>query len=185
MSEVVHWRRSVTGEETPLSKMQWIASNKQRLLKAFPKGEQSFCRIIDKMISRLGQIRKQWKRRLWYTRQKHFLIDPEVFFFGDFYFRNARVLVEIDGAGHTGKNDREKDAWRTKLISTFRDTTVIRFTNGEVIDGDFRLVEATFVNAVAAKIGGIGQLLLREYEVMRKRHPHIYAETTPQRFDVK
>jgi len=108
MSEVIHapsYLVSKSGEVIASKFLGWIRSTQTKLLKAFPTGERAFCRIIDKMKSRLP---KRYKTRLWYTRQKRFLVAPSVVFFGDFYFRNMRLLVEIDGSSHLGEIAKEK-----------------------------------------------------------------------------
>lgn len=175
MGTFVEWADSnptKTGEPPAQRMMQWVNQTQKKLLAAFPKGEQAFCRIFHKMKSRLP---KRWESRLRYTRQKTFLVAPEIVFFGDFYFRNARLLVEIDGNSHAGETARVKDEWRTKLVQLFRHTTVLRFTNDQVISGDFRHIEKTFVNAISSVLPHqIGSKLLSDYITMKKHFPAIY-----------
>lgn len=161
-----------TGEPPTERMCRWIAETQKKLLKAFPKGERAFCRIIDLMKSKLP---RRWMGRLHYTRQKVFMVASEVVFFGDFYFKNVRLLVEIDGATHLGDEAREKDAWRASLVSLFRRTTVLRFTNDQVLHGDFRLVEQTFIEAASASLPrAVGGKLLRDHQAAKKRNPAIY-----------
>ena len=176
MSEIVFWKRTVVGEELSESKHAWIIRNQNRLLKAFPPAERAFCRILDKMVSRLPH----WKNRLRYTRQKCFKVAPEILFFGDFYFRSLRLLVEIDGTSHLGPQAREKDAWRSRLLTAFRDTAVFRLANTDVLMGDFRAIEQRFIDIASTQCPpAIGHRLQYDYRVMQESHPHIYLCPEP------
>lgn len=160
-----------SGEQITPKFLAWVSATKDKLLKAFPPSERAFCRTIDKMKSRLPQHRT----RLHYTRQKWFIVADSVVFFGDFYFGNIKLLVEIDGREHTGPAAREKDEWRSKLISAWG-VAVVRTTNEQTTETDFRDMEMWFIShAVAACSRGIGQQLLRDYDAMRRAHSHIYA----------
>ena len=170
MGTLLEWLEanpSKTGEVLTENKMRWIQMNQQRLRKAFPRPEQAFCRIIDKLKSRMPQ----WRKRLVYNRQKWFIVSPEFVFFGDFYFSNMHMLVEIDGQEHQG--NKEWDGWRTKMIGLFRcKVKVVRITNDAAMNSDFRLVERWFASEVV-KMKGCGHFA-RDYEVMTLRYPDIY-----------
>lgn len=113
--------------------------------------------------------------RMWYTRQKHFLVTPEIVFFGDFYFKNMKLLVEIDGDSHTGKQAKDKDEWRSKLITAWKVRT-IRFTNDEVLNGDFRDVEFKFITEVGKLLPfAVRRKLSIAYYKAKQRNPHIYG----------
>jgi very-short-patch-repair endonuclease len=174
MPELVHVPQHLiakSGEEITPAFMAWIQMNKRRLSKVFPAGERNFCRIIDKMKSRLP---KRWATRLHYTRQKHFLVAPHVVFFGDFYFGNLRLLVELDGSHHSAPAAAEKDEWRSRLISAWRART-IRLTNDRVSGSDFREVEAWFIDEVVKNVPRqVGAKLDHDYYKMRRELPHIY-----------
>ena len=165
---------SKTGEVISERFREWVNETKRKLLKAFPLGERAFCRIIDKLRSRLP---RRWGTRLWYTRQKHFIVAPSVVFFGDFYFRNLRLLIEVDGGSHVGEAVKEKDEWQSKLITCWRAKTV-RITNSQVIDRDFREVESWFLDrAFECCPCQLGNELLKDYAKVKRKNPHIYAET--------
>lgn len=174
MSEIIEvpdYLRTKSNEPGSQKMLAWIATNQKRLRKAFPPGERAFCRIIDKLKSKLGD---QWKLRLCYNRQKHFWVTPEIVFFGDFYFSNLRLLIEIDGASHAGRAAKEKDEWRTKLISSWKVRTH-RLHNDEVVHGDFRQIEGWFVDrARECMPHGIANKLLRRYGDVVRSQPDLY-----------
>ena len=175
MSTFIQWLEknpSKTGEQISERMMLWIYANQRKLLKAFPEGERAFCRVIDKMMSRMPP---RWKMRLRYTRQKWFIVAPEVVFFGDFYFRNLRLLIEIDGSHHMGPSAQEKDFWRSKLISAFRDTKVARISNCQILEGDMRETEQWLIDQVCSILpDSIGRNLMEDYRKMQRKNPHIY-----------
>lgn len=171
MTYILKWSENnptKTGEVLTKKDIGRVVGTRNKLLKMFPKAEQAFCRVIDKMVNRLP---KKWKKILWYTRQKWFVVSPHVVFFGDFYFRNLRLLIEIDGPSHLKKHTDEMDLWRSKLISIFRNNRTLRFTNAEILEGDFREVETKFVE-------GCGRSDLSEaYLKMKKDHPVLYQDS--------
>jgi very-short-patch-repair endonuclease len=52
-------------------------------------------------------------------------------FIADFYCHEARLVVEVDGAVHREKNQAERDALRTEILSRIC-LSVVRVTNTEV-----------------------------------------------------
>jgi very-short-patch-repair endonuclease len=58
----------------------------------------------------------------------------------DFYCPECRVIVELDGAAHTGLLKAEKDERRTKFLANFG-VQVLRFENKEVPYNRERVVE--------------------------------------------
>ena len=52
-------------------------------------------------------------------------------FIADFYCHEARLVVEVDGAVHREKNQIERDALRTEVLSRLG-LSVVRVTNTEV-----------------------------------------------------
>lgn len=169
--KIPQWAISKSGEVISEKFIKWIASTKKKLIKSFPKAERLFCRIVDKMTARL---RKKWRRGLHYTRQKYFIVSDGIVFFGDFYFRNFKLLVEIDGASHRGDDAKEKDAWRTKLIEAWK-VTVVRITNTELETIDFRHIEDWLINQLyQAGNRKVGNILLKDYLQMKIKNHHIY-----------
>ncbi len=165
------WMVARSGEEISQAFRQWIDQTKRKLLRAFPQGERDFARIVDKMVSRLP---KRWQRRLWYTRQKYFVVADQVVFFGDFCFQNLNLLVEIDGTSHSGEVAQEKDQWREKLIADWKITTA-RITNAQLNSGDCREIEAWFIDLAANKLPRRkGDRLRYDYAKMRRQWPNIY-----------
>ncbi len=174
MSEIIvipQHLRAKSGEPVSQKFLDWIQSTQKKLLRAFPPGERAFCRILDKMRSRMP---RRCHRRLFYTRQKYFMVADGIVFFGDFYFCNARLLVEIDGASHSGPSAAERDRWREELISAWKVGTV-RLDNDRVTSGDFREVESWFIDSIAdACPQSVAGKLQEDYASMRCEYPHIY-----------
>lgn len=71
------------------------------------------------------------KHPLRFQRQK--AIDK---FIADFYCHSAKLIIEIDGSQHYTPQGREKDAFRTEMLSGYN-LLVIRFTN-EQVEKNFR-----------------------------------------------
>ena len=79
------------------------------------------------------------ERHLWYDylrkypirflRQK--VID---YYIADFYCHKAKLVIEVDGAGHFEENAVEYDKRRTEHLN-MKGIKVIRFTNFEVMNG--------------------------------------------------
>jgi very-short-patch-repair endonuclease len=160
-----------SGEPGSERMLEWIHKNQRRLLKAFPKGERAFSRVFHKWQSRMPS---QWRTRFRYTRQKYFWVTQEIVFFGDFFFSNMKLLVEIDGASHDGAVAKEKDAWRERLITSWN-THTVRFTNDLLLTGDFREVEQQIVDGFCKVLpSSMNRRLLRDYDVAKRDHPHIY-----------
>lgn len=78
-------------------------------------GEAAFCRLAGSLRPRAG-VR--------YVKQAIFYVAPGISFRCDFVYRQFRLIVEIDGHSHRGRE--EKDAWRDDVLlrlagySTFR-----------------------------------------------------------------
>ena len=76
------------------------------------------------------------ERHLWYDflrrypvrflRQK--VIDRYIV---DFYCHDARLIVELDGSQHYGRQEQQNDAERTQKLES-RGLTVVRIPNNEV-----------------------------------------------------
>lgn len=173
IEQVPEWAISKSGEAVSGKFLAWVAATKKSLAKSFPKAEQQFCRIVDGLKSRMSPGAA---KRLHYTRQKHFIVADKVVFFGDFYFRNLRLLVEIDGASHAGPVAAEKDRWRTSLIEMWK-VDVVRIDNDTVLHGDFIDIERWLVQQAGA--GRYGwRSLADSYNEAMMRNPHIYAKQT-------
>lgn len=147
----------------------WIETTKKRLKRAYPPAERRFCVIVDKMKFRLPE---RAKKLLWYQRQKQFLVSPEFVYFGDFYFRALKSLVEIDGSSHVGNNN---DAIRTHLLSS-HNIRVVRFDNADVLHGDFWDVEEKLIRELCDQSGrGRSKRIVRQsYWKMRKQRSDLY-----------
>lgn len=169
--EIPSYLQAKSGEVVSERFLSWIGQTQKKLLAAFPAGERNFCRILDKLRSRMN---RRWQTRLAYTRQKYFLVADHVVFFGDFYFPNMRLLVEIDGSSHVGRAAREADEWRSRLISTWRVTTA-RISNMELDGKDFRDIEKWFVEQAASVCPqSVRGRLLSDYRRVQEDNPHIY-----------
>ena len=85
------------------------------------------------------------ERRLWvqlkdrgvagYKFRRQHVLYPYI---ADFYCPAARLVVEVDGAGHGGPRDRTRDEYLTEHFNV----SVLRFTNDEVRDDLERVVRA-------------------------------------------
>src|SRR6202021_272738 len=169
---VPSYLQTKTGEVVSRQMLAWINATHKKLKKSFPPGEQAFCRIVDKILSRMP---KEWKKRFWYTRQKHYLVAPEIVFFGDFHFGNLHMLVEIDGSSHTGPIAQENDLWRSRMIELWK-VKVARITNSQVVDGDFRGVEQWLLDQAASVLPwSVRRKMFADYNRMMMNHQHIYA----------
>lgn len=173
MPEWIEVQRAWSGETLAPRKVAWATKNRDRLKRQFTPGEQAFCRIIDKMKSRLDSRAVKY---LWYHREKPWHINSEIVFYGDFYFKAFKLLVEIDGDSHSGPAAKERDRWREQLIAVHRIET-LRFTNEDVLSGDFRDVEQKFIESIARGVGmGPARRIVREsYRRMLLENLHIYG----------
>lgn len=61
-------------------------------------------------------------------------------FVADFYCHKARLIVELDGKIHLGKDEREYDVNREAVLKRFG-IKVLRFTNEEVIKDIEKVIE--------------------------------------------
>lgn len=59
--------------------------------------------------------------------------DKEKFFIADFYCRDLKLVVEIDGGVHEEQKDYDKI--RTEILEAQHDLNVIRYENEEVTQG--------------------------------------------------
>jgi len=62
-------------------------------------------------------------------------------FIADFACREARLVIELDGATHSTAEERENDARREAFIVS-QGWTVIRFWNSEVYDNLYGVLES-------------------------------------------
>jgi len=78
------------------------------------------------------------KRKLWaYLRSKRIgekfqRQEPIGEYICDFYCKEARLIVEIDGGRHFGEDGKERDARRSKALESLG-LKVIRFSNYDVL----------------------------------------------------
>lgn len=111
--------------ELPIKTRQWVASNRERLLRLGTLPE----RVTAKMLSRFDDPP---------VRQAFFMIRKRCYFL-DFFFPKRMVAVEIDGSSHKAKknHDRQRDSdFRSIGIKT------IRIKNMDVMNG--KLYEKLF-----------------------------------------
>jgi very-short-patch-repair endonuclease len=97
----------------------------------------------NKLIPYAKELRKNatpWERKLWF----YFLKDYPVRFqrqkvigdfIVDFYCHKAKLVIEVDGAGHETPQGEQKDQIRTERLEEYG-LTVIRIPN-RCIDNDF------------------------------------------------
>lgn len=144
MPEWIASQLAKSGELISPRKLSWRLANRKRLKSAFPKAEQRFCKVLDKLRFHLNPSKK---KLLLYSRQKLFSIDSEICFYVDFYFPGWKLAVEIDGDSHTGKEAGERDLWRQSIISSFG-VTFLRLSNAAVETSDWWEIEDALLNAL-------------------------------------
>ena len=66
----------------------------------------------------------------------------------DFYCAKAKLVIEIDGAGHFTQEGKVMDAKRDAFLRSLG-MTVLRFSNSEV-DTNFKMVSMTIINYIEA-----------------------------------
>ena len=93
----------------------------------------------EKNIVLAKNLRKKATRQekhLWYDCLAHYqprfqrqkAIDN---FIADFYCREAKLVIEIDGSQHYTEDGQQKDAFRTEVLEGY-DLTVVRFTDRQI-----------------------------------------------------
>jgi very-short-patch-repair endonuclease len=78
------------------------------------------------------------EKHLWYDFLQHYsvkiykqrIIDH---FIADFYCHQARLVIEIDGAGHYTPKGKSYDEARTEILERY-DLCVLRFSNRDIDD---------------------------------------------------
>lgn len=75
-----------------------------------------------------------------HQEQSVFHLDPYHYRIVDFYLlKPYRIVVELDGSVHDKPDVKSYDAWKdTKLETLHRKFRIIRFTNEEVFEPDFK-----------------------------------------------
>jgi len=83
------------------------------------------------------------EKKIWYQFLRDYpvrILRQKVIarFIADFYCKQAKLVIEIDGGQHNSEGEFAKDRERTKIIEGFG-LEVIRFSNDD-IDNDFERV---------------------------------------------
>jgi very-short-patch-repair endonuclease len=71
--------------------------------------------------------------------------DKEKFFIADFYCRELKLIIEIDGGIH--EQQKEYDKIRTEILDSQNDLKVMRFKNEEILD-DINFVLKNLQNSI-------------------------------------
>ena len=96
----------------------------RELRKNQTKAEKLFwTRIRNKQFRGYKFLRQHPVFYEWYRKEK--------FFIADFYCRELKLIVEIDGGIH--EQQKDYDEIRSELLETQRDLKVIRFSNEQVM----------------------------------------------------
>lgn len=112
---------------------------------------------------------------LWFTPQKVVHVHQEQAFILDFYFKESKVAVEIDGSFHSGR--KEYDNWRTSVLETHR-ITVVRFLNNE-IEQDVHKCVACTVAAIESRLSQGGKKRLHKHLThLSESKPQLYKKIT-------
>lgn len=91
---------------------KWGGKIRKKLLLAYPACEKIFAEVIQDLQRKMPQ---ELHGLLEFSRQYQVHVNRRTFF-GDFYFRKANLIVEIDGAQHLDPKHAARDAKRTELI---------------------------------------------------------------------
>ena len=67
--------------------------------------------------------------------QKIIYTDNKHFFIADFYIPSKNLIIELDGEYHDDAKQKEKDIWRTKLLTSLG-YRVIRFKNKQITESN-------------------------------------------------
>lgn len=129
--ETARYKLAPDVDELPNSLIDWISETKRKLSVNFPAPEQRFCQIID-MIRK--EVAEEYRHLLKYRRQTCFVCLPKRkgIFFSDFHFPKCRLLVEIDGHTHYGKDANKKDADRAVMLQEHFGLSILRFKNWQI-----------------------------------------------------
>ena len=97
-------------------------------------------KILKKRRKELRKTETEAERLLWkYLKNKHFYgnrflrqysVGPYVL---DFYCPESRLTIELDGGGHSEKDQKEYDKIRTNFLKD-KDIKVIRFWNNNLME---------------------------------------------------
>ena len=95
----------------------------------------------NKLLNAAKDLRRNMtpqENHLWYDFLQHYpvkiykqrIIDH---FIADFYCHQARLVIEIDGAGHYTPKGKSYDEARTEILERY-DLCVLRFSNRDIDD---------------------------------------------------
>ena len=110
--------------ETTSIRFRWAASDRYPLLKDFAKQNRKNATQAEEIL--WNNIRN--KNLGFEFRRQHIIAD----FIADFVCIDKMLVVEVDGAYHSEREQREDDELRTERLNGLG-FKVIRFTNEEVL----------------------------------------------------
>lgn len=113
--------RSWCGEEVSPKRLSRINTLKKRLVNKETKQEKIFKQHMSKYCKKGTPI--------WFTPQKAVHVHQEQAFILDFYFKQFKLCIEIDGDCHTRR--KSYDNWRSEVLAT-KKIEVMRFSNDRI-----------------------------------------------------
>lgn len=123
-------REQLIGRE----KLSIINEFREGLVENATKSEIAFKAILDKL-------------KVKYNFQHKFASIQFKCYIADFYIPNQRIVFEVDGGYHNTKEQRKKDATRTKDLRTkYAVKAVVRFTDYEVMNNEGDVVKRILKN---------------------------------------
>jgi very-short-patch-repair endonuclease len=84
----------------------------------------------------MWKILRKYRQSGYPFRRQH----PIEFYIADFYCHNLRLVIEVDGEIHKGKEIKIHDEGRTGELESFG-IKILRFTNSQVLYDNDRVVE--------------------------------------------
>lgn len=137
------------GNSVPRGAVRMVRAFQRRSRAEPTAGELAFARLAGPL----------WKRaRVRYTKEVVFYVAPGISFRSDFVFRDHRIIVEIDGGSHRGKE--QVDAWRDDLLLRLKGYRTLRFSNEDCLER-YCWVRLQVVTALAESPHGFKNLIQR------------------------
>ena len=112
----------------------------------------------NKLLETARKLRREMtsqEKHLWYDFLQHYPIKiykQRIIgnFIADFYCHQAKLIIEVDGAGHYTAQGKLHDKARTKILRQY-DLYVLRFSNHE-IDSEFESVCQLIANIIQERL---------------------------------
>ena len=119
--------------------------------------ERKYNRAILPFARELRKNMTKEENHLWYDFLKQYPVQfnrQKVIgnYIVDFYCPKAKLVIELDGAGHFTDEGHEQDKIRDAFMAEYKNLTVLRFSNSR-IKYEFKQVCEEIADFVEARIG--------------------------------